>query len=124
MIDLLRIHRSKFELMVNIYQICIGELLMAWKIDNVPKGILVGKGTGVNGPMVTTGSLVTFFVGDELEEQSPVVIGKLSASISEHLNQLDVRDSDAVFSSRRGHELTSGEGVVRICKIPGVLGFA
>jgi len=31
-----------------------------------------------------------------------------------HLHQLDFRDTEAVFASRRGRELTGATGVVRI----------
>ena len=99
--------------MVNIYQIYSGELLTAWKIGNVENGILVGESTGVNGTIVTTGSLAAFS-WEPVGWANAGSIGKLIGAVSEHLHQQDFRDPEAVFASRRGRELTGGTCVVRI----------
>ena len=103
-------------LMVCFHRIYCGQEFPASKLlckfDNVPKGILVGDGPRI---LVhdSAGSPAVFFLGDEVEGQSPGAIGKTSSAVSEHFLELGFRDSGRSVASSRQPEVTGGLGVVR-----------
>jgi len=56
----------------------------------------------IQSTIVATGSPAVFFLGDEVERQSPGAIGNPCGAVSEHFLELGFRDWEASFAGRRG----------------------
>jgi hypothetical protein len=84
------------DLVVSPHQVELGEDGTTEKLEGVvmdmPEGVAVGNGTGVEGSVIATGTPPVVFLGNDVECRKPGTLGAASCAFLQHAVELSFGD--------------------------------
>jgi hypothetical protein len=88
------------DLVVSSHQVDFGEdgttEMLVGVIMDMPDGVAVGDGTGVEGSVITTGTPLVGFLGYDVERRKPGTLGAASCAVPQRGVKLDFGDSEQI----------------------------